>query len=58
MLKNSMELIFTEDSYYQLAGYRSGLRDVADTIHFPLHFVAKALCGQTTNSLSPVSCSQ
>lgn len=49
-----MEFIFTEDSYYQLAGYRSGLQDVADMIHVPLHCVAKAVCGQMTKTLFPV----
>lgn len=36
MLKNTVELIFTEDSHYRLAGYESVLQDVADMIHFPL----------------------
>ena len=46
-----MEFIFTEDSYYQLAGYGPGLQDVADMIHFCLHCVVKAVCGQTTKPL-------
>jgi len=49
-----MELIFTGDSYYELASYGSGLQDVADMIHFPLNSVAKAVCGETTKTLFPV----
>lgn len=46
-----MELIFTEDSYYRLAGYESVLQDVADMIYFPLRCVVKAVCGQTTKTV-------
>lgn len=54
MLKNSMESIFTEDSYYQLASYGSGLQDAAGIIRFPLHCVAKAVCGHITKPFFPI----
>lgn len=53
MLKNSMESVFTEDFYYQLAGYGSGLQDAAGMIRFPLHCVAKAVCGHITKPFFP-----
>lgn len=43
-----------EDSYYLLSGYRSGIQDVAGMFSFPLHCVAKSVCGQT-NSFSCIT---